>query len=486
MTTLSSIAALQTRRFYVGGAWVDPIGRDTVPVVDPSTEETIATIALGEAADVDRAVAAARAAFESFSTTSVAERIALLERIAAVYATRMEEIAATVSREMGAPISIARGSHAPQGLAHLTEMIAVLRDFPFAKQRETTRIVREPIGVCGLITPWNWPLNQIACKVAPALAAGCTVVLKPSEMAPLNALIFAEILHEAGVPPGVFNLVNGAGPAVGEALARHPDIDFISITGSNRAGVAVAKAAADTVKRVAQELGGKSACIVLDDADAGAVAHEITLRTLRNSGQSCAALTRLLVPAGREAEAMAAAREAAASVLVGDPRLEETQMGPVASLAQYRRVQDYIAAGIEEGAKLVAGGLGRPDGMTRGAFVRPTVFAGVTPAMRIAQEEIFGPVLCIMPYTDEDDAVRIANATRYGLSGAVRSPDRARAIRVARRLRTGMVHVNATQPDYGAPFGGYKQSGNGREWSAYGLEEFLETKALFGVTADDA
>jgi aldehyde dehydrogenase (NAD+) len=476
---------LQTGRFYIGGAWVAPAGSGAAPVVDPSTEESIANIALGNGTDVDRAVAAARTAFERYARTGVAERIALLERIAAVYERRMGEIAATISREMGAPIAIARGSHAPQGLVHLRATIEALRVFPMTEQRAMTRIVREPVGVCALITPWNWPMNQIACKVAPALAAGCTMVLKPSEMAPLNALIFAEILDEAGVPPGVFNLVNGAGPEVGEALARHPEIDFISITGSNRAGVAVAKAAADTVKRVAQELGGKSACIVLDDCDVEAVAEEIMRRTLRNSGQSCAALTRLLVPAARQDAAIAGVQRAAASVVIGDPCLETTELGPVASRAQYDRVQGFIADGIAEGAVLVAGGPGRPAGLARGAYVRPTAFAGVRADMRIAQEEIFGPVLCILPYADEHEAVRIANATRYGLSGAVRSPDRARAIAVARRLRTGMVHVNATQPDYGAPFGGYRQSGNGREWGAYGLEEFLETKALFGVTADD-
>jgi aldehyde dehydrogenase (NAD+) len=469
--------------FYIGGAWVAPHGRDRSVVVNPATEEPFAEIVLGDETDVARAVAAARGAFETYSQTSVADRIALLERILAVYTSRQEEMAQIVSREMGAPIAIARGAHAPQGIGHLEAAIAALKEHPFEVRRPTARIVQEPIGVAALITPWNWPVNQVACKVAPALAAGCTMVLKPSEIAPLNAHLFAEILDEAGVPPGVFNLVDGAGPVAGEALARHPDIDMISITGSNRAGIAVAKAAADTVKRVAQELGGKSACILLDDVDIEVESRAVAARVFRNSGQSCAAWTRLLVPAAAQDAAIAGARAAAAAVIVGDPSDEATMMGPVASMTQYERVQGYIRKGIAEGAIVAAGGPDRPDGLTRGAFVRPTIFAHVRPQMVIAQEEIFGPVLAIIPYRDEDDAVAIANGTIYGLSGAVRSPDGKRALAVARRLRTGMVHVNETVTDYGAPFGGYRRSGNGREWGAYGLEEYLETKAIFGKDA---
>ncbi|HEX2590332.1 MAG TPA: aldehyde dehydrogenase family protein, partial [Rhizomicrobium sp.] len=397
---------------------------------------------------------------------------------------RMEDIAQSISREMGAPIAIARGSHAPQGLGHFREAIAVLKTFRFEEPQNDGRVVREPIGVAALITPWNWPMNQMACKIAPGLAAGCTMVLKPSEIAPLSGHILAEVLHDAGVPPGVFNLVDGLGPEVGEILARHPDVDMISITGSNRAGAAVAKAAADSVKRVSQELGGKSACIVLDDVDAPAIAREITLRTMRNSGQSCAALTRLLVPAKHHAAAVEAAAKATTEIVIGDPADEATTLGPVSSSAQYDRVQGYIAKGIEEGAIVAAGGPGKPQGFEHGAYVRPTVFANVRNDMVIAQDEIFGPVICIIPYETEDDAIRIANASRYGLSGMVRSASRERALKVARRIRTGMIHVNETKPDPGAPFGGYKHSGNGREWGRWGLEEFLETKMIFGAPLD--
>ena len=469
------------RHFYLDGAWAEPAGTTTLAVSNPANGRTIATISLGTAADVERAVGAARAAFDSWSATGIGERAAMLERIIAVYQTRMDDIARTISREMGAPISIARGSHAEQGLGHLREALALLRCYPFGHERSGSRVVREAIGVCALITPWNWPMNQIGCKIAPALATGCTMVLKPSELAPLSAHIVAEILHEAGLPRGVFNLVDGLGPEVGEALARHPAVDMISITGSNRAGAAVARAAADSFKRVSQELGGKSACIVLDDADVAAVAHELTLRLMRNSGQSCAALTRLLVPAGMQHLAQDAARAAVGEIVIGDPSLPETMLGPVVSEAQYRRIQGFIASGIEQGATLIAGGPGKPEGFENGAWVRPTVFADVSSEMTIAQEEIFGPVLCIMPYRDERDALRIANGTRYGLSGMVRSADAQRALRIAQCMRTGMVHINETKPDYGAPFGGYRHSGNGREWGEWGFGEFLETKVIFGA-----
>lgn len=465
-------------RFYIDGKWAAPDSAQTLAVFNPATEQAIAHVALANQTDVDRAVAAAKAAFASYSLTPVSERIALLERVIAEYAKRQDEIADIVSREMGAPRFIARGSHAPQGIAHLREMASTLKTFAFEVPRPASRIVHEPIGVCALITAWNWPMTLIACKVGPALAAGCTMILKPSEAAPLSAHLFAEILDQAGVPPGVFNLIDGDGPGAGEALARHRDVDMVSITASNAAGVAVAKAAAPTVKRVTQELGGKSACISLDDDDIEATAYATMIRLCRNSGQSCAALTRLLVPARRQDDAVRGAVRAASEIVVGDPLSQATTMGPVVNGAQFARIQRFIEAGRAQNAALVAGGPGRPDGLTLGHFVRPTVFANVTSDMVIAQQEIFGPVLCIMPYRDEDDAVRIANSTCYGLSGAVRSADPERAERVGRRLRTGMVYLTDSAADLGAPFGGYRQSGNGREWGAYGLSEYLETKVL--------
>ncbi|MFT3723363.1 MAG: aldehyde dehydrogenase family protein [Hyphomonadaceae bacterium] len=472
-------------QFYIDGKWVAPNATRTVPVSNPANEQTIAHVTLASRTDVDRAVAAAKAAFETYGATSIIERMALLERILDVYARRQDEIADIVSREMGAPVFIARGSHAPQGIAHLRETLAALKTFAFEIQRPTSRIVYEPIGVCGLITAWNWPMTLIACKVGPALAAGCTLVLKPSEVAPLCAHLFAEILDEAGVPPGVFNLIDGEGAEAGDALVRHPDVDMVSITASNAAGVAVAKAAAPTVKRVTQELGGKSACISLDDDDIEATAYASMARLCRNSGQSCAALTRLLVPARFQEEAARGAARAASEIVIGDPQAQSTTMGPVVNAAQFARIQRYIETGLAQGARLVAGGLGKPAGLTSGHFVRPTVFADVTPDMVIAQEEIFGPVLSIMPYRDEDDAVRIANGTVYGLSGAVRSADPRRAQMIGRRLRTGMVFLTDSPADLGAPFGGYRQSGNGREWGAHGLSEYLEAKVLVGGAFED-
>ena len=430
---------------------------------------------------MDRAVAAARRAFETFGRSSREERIALLERIAAVYEKRLAEIAEAISQEMGAPMSLARAAQAPAGLAHLKQTLGVLKDYPFSEAKGTTRILREPVGVCGLITPWNWPMNQIMCKVAPALAAGCTMVLKPSEIAPLSGIMTAQVLHEAGVPAGIFNLVNGEGPVVGAAMAAHPGIDMMSFTGSTRAGTQVAKAAADTVKRVAQELGGKSANILLDDADFPRMVKHGVRACFNNSGQSCNAPTRMLVPRARLDEAVAIAKETADATVVGDPQGEKTNLGPVASKTQFEKVQKLIEKGIAEGADLVAGGPGRPQGLDRGYFVRPTVFGNVRNEMTIAREEIFGPVLCILPYDTEDDAVRIANDTPYGLSGYVSSGDPERAFRVASRLRTGNVHLNGATVDYSAPFGGYKQSGNGREWGEFGFEEFLEVKAVMGV-----
>ena len=468
------------RKFYIDGKWVDPAKANDFPVVNPANEEPIATISLGSGADIDRAVAAAKRAFESYSETSPQERLDLLRRIIEVYQSKMEQMAAAISEEMGAPSSLSRKAQAPAGLGHLLETVKVLEHFKFEELKGSTLMRKEPIGVCGLITPWNWPMNQIVCKVAPALAAGCTMVLKPSEMAPLSAYLFAQILDEAGVPPGVFNLVNGDGPTVGVAISSHPDVAMVSFTGSTRAGVAVAVAAAPTVKRVTQELGGKSANILLDDADFEKAVKQGVQECFRNTGQSCNAPTRMLVPRARMAEVIAAARQASETTKVGDPLAEDTGVGPLASKAQFDKVQRLINKGIDEGAKLIAGGPGRPEGIGKGYFVKPTVFADVSNDMTIAREEIFGPVLCIIPYEDEDEAVRIANDTPYGLSGFVTSGNKERAVRVAKRLRSGNVHINGARIDFGGCFGGYKQSGNGREWGEAGLEEFLELKAIFG------
>ncbi len=470
-------------QFYIDGAWRAPHGTTRVDVIDPSTEQPFASIAMGSAQDVDDAVAAARRAFARFGVSTREEREALLERVIAVYERRQGELAEAISREMGAPMALARQAHAAAGLAHLREALSVLREHAFDEVVNKTRVVREPVGVCALITPWNWPMNQVGCKVAAALAAGCTMVLKPSELSPISALIFAEILDEAGVPPGVFNLVNGDGAVVGTRMASHPDVDMVSFTGSTRAGVLVAKAAADSVKRVHQELGGKSPNIVLGDADfKRAVTHGVRA-CFNNSGQSCNAPTRLLVPKDRHAEAVAIAREVAAQVVVGDPRTEGTVLGPVISAAQFAKIQGLIQQGIDEGAELVAGGTGRPEGLGTGYYVKPTIFAGVRNDMAIAREEVFGPVLAILPYDDEDDAVAIANDTVYGLSSYVSSGDLEHARRVARRLRAGMVHINGAGVDRAAAFGGYKQSGNGREWGRFGIEDFLEIKSMFGHEA---
>lgn len=467
------------KQFYIDGQWVDPISKDTLDVINPATEESITQIAMGNAQDVDRAVAAAKKAFETFSQTSVDERAALLEKIIEVYKTRMGDIATTVSQEMGAPISLANAAQAPAGLGHLMYTLNALKSFQFEEDEGSARIVREPIGVVGLITPWNWPLNQIAAKVAPAIAAGCTMVLKPTEIAPLNAVIFAEILDEAGVPAGVFNLVNGDGPSVGVAMSSHPDIDMMSFTGSTRAGISVAQEGAKTVKRVHQELGGKSPNIILDDANFEEAVSRDMVGMCMNTGQSCNAPTRMLVPEARMDEAASIAKAAAESIKVGDPAQEDTNVGPLVSAAQFEKVQGLIQKGIDEGAKLQTGGVGRPDGMNRGYFVKPTVFSHVTNDMTIAEEEIFGPVLSLIGYKDEEDAVRIANDTVYGLSAYI-SGSEERAKKIARRLRAGNIHLNGAPVNPGAPFGGYKQSGNGREFSKWGLGEFLETKAILG------
>jgi aldehyde dehydrogenase (NAD+) len=467
-------------KFYIDGAWVDPVAPRTLDVINPATEESVAKISLGAAADVDRAVKAARAAFPAYSHTSREERIALLQRITEAYKARYDDIAKAISMEMGAPTFLATKAQAATGLGHLNQMITVLKTYEFEHLEGRTLIVREPIGVCGFITPWNWPINQIMCKVAPALAAGCTMVLKPSEIAPLNAILFAEVLHAAGVPKGVFNLVNGDGPTVGQAIAAHPGVDLVSFTGSTRAGILVAKAAADTVKRVHQELGGKSANIVLPDADLKKAVSDGVKNCFRNSGQSCNAPTRMFVHADQHDDAVAVARETAEAVKVGSPEAGDTVIGPVVSETQFNKIQRLIETGVREGATLVTGGPGRPEGLERGYYVKPTVFANVTPEMTIAREEIFGPVLSILPYQTEDQVIELANDTVYGLAGYVQSGDIAHARRVASELRAGQISVNGAPGDMAAPFGGYKQSGNGREWGKYGFEEFLEIKAVLG------
>jgi aldehyde dehydrogenase (NAD+) len=467
--------------FYIDGSWMEPLGGTRLPVIDPSTEQQIGEIALGTEADVDRAVAAARRAFPAFSTTSVAERTALLERIADGIQARRDELADVISREMGAPITFAREAQAASGVNHFRQMRATLEAYEFDAMQGTTLVAREAIGIAGMITPWNWPINQIACKVAPALAAGCTIVLKPSELAPLSPLIFTDILAEAGVPAGVFNLVNGDGPTVGQAIARHPDIDMVSFTGSTRGGTAVAAAAAATVKRVTQELGGKAPNILLPDVDFAKAVPPGVARCFGNAGQSCSAATRMLVPADRQAEVVASAKTAAATWRVGAPADPTTTMGPLVSKVQFEKVQRLIETGIAEGATLVCGGPGRPEGLERGCYVRPTIFADVKNGMAIAQEEIFGPVLVIIPYRTIDEAVAIANDTPYGLSAYVQGADKSRALAVARRIRAGNVHVNYPPLDRSAPFGGYKRSGNGREWGRFGLEEYLEIKAVIGA-----
>ncbi|MBN9451329.1 MAG: aldehyde dehydrogenase family protein [Bosea sp.] len=466
--------------FYIDGRWVPGEGSATLAVIDPSTEKAYAEIALGSVTDIDKAVMAARKAFAAFAGTSRHERMELLEAIIAEYEKRQDEMAEVISREMGAPINLARRAQAAAGREHLSQALAALRNYTFETHINNVLVTREPIGVCGFITPWNWPMNQIACKVGPALATGCTMVLKPSEVAPMSALLFSEIMHAAGVPAGVYNMVNGDGATAGDALSRHPEVDMVSFTGSTRAGILVAKAAADTVKRVHQELGGKSPNILLDDADFEQAVTRGVLGCFGNTGQSCNAPTRLLVPADRQAEVIEIAARVAATVSVGDPRSAQTTMGPVVSALQFERIQRLIEVGIAEGATLVAGGLGRPEGLETGYYVRPTIFADVDNQMSIARDEIFGPVLSILPYRSEEEAVAIANDTVYGLSSYVTSSDIERARGLARSIRAGMVHINGAPIDSAAPFGGYRQSGNGREGGVFGFEDFLEVKSIFG------
>mgnify|MGYP003702039879 CR=1 FL=1 len=475
---------LRKTDFYIDGKWVAPESPRELEVVNPSDETAFAVISMGSEADVDKAVAAASKAFASWSQTSREERLSYLEKLLAVYEKRSADMAKTISMEMGAPITLATQAQAASGWGHIKAFIRTLKnyefDHPLNEKVKSEHIAHEPVGVCGLITPWNWPMNQITLKVVPAIAAGCTVILKPSEIAPLNAVLFAEIMHEAGFPAGVFNLINGDGPSVGEAMSRHPGIDMMSFTGSTRAGVAVQKASADTVKRVALELGGKSPNIVFADADIGKAVKRGALHCFNNTGQSCNAPTRMLVERSVYDAAVEVATETANNCKVGDPAEEGNHIGPLVSQMQFDKVQALIQKGMDEGARLTAGGTGRPDGMNRGYFVKPTVFADVSNDMTIAREEIFGPVLTMIPFDTEEEAIAIANDTPYGLAAYVQSGDQARAQKVARRLRAGMVLINGAQRPGGSPFGGYKMSGNGREGGEWGLEDFLEVKAISG------
>lgn len=473
---------------YINGQWGAPHGTKVIDVIDPATEEPCAQLRLGDAQDVDRAVAAAQAAFASWSRSSRDERIELMQSIKSVFERRIHEVAEAITLEMGAPNWLALKAQAARAPGHLNAAIEALQTFPFHEDRGSSRVLREPIGVCGFITPWNWPMNQIFCKLSPAIATGCTAVWKPSEVAPLSAHVLMDILDEAGLPAGVLNLVHGDGPTVGAAISAHPGVDMVSFTGSTRAGIAVAKAAADTVKRVSQELGGKSANIIMDDLDgegfAQAVMHGTQTMCL-NSGQNCNAPSRMLVPQHRMDEAKQVAAQVANGIRVGNPKSDDLVMGPVVSEAQWSKIQGLIEQGIAEGAEIAAGGPGRPEDLNRGYYVRPTVFANVTNDMTIAREEIFGPVLCMIGYADAEDAIAIANDTDYGLSGYVSgaNPDKVRE--TAARLRTGMVHLNGAMPDFNMPFGGYKQSGNGREWGVNGFEEYLETKSVLGFAPAD-
>ncbi|WP_308340304.1 aldehyde dehydrogenase family protein [Variovorax sp. ZS18.2.2] len=470
---------------YINGAWVEADAATAVAIIDPATEDALGRVGMADAQTVERAVDAARRAFDGAKTPPAAERAAWLQRVIAAYQPRLAEFAATISREMGAPIGLCEAAQAPVALGHLAQMLSVLETFPFEKTVGSTRVLREPVGVCGLITPWNWPIHQVICKVLPALAAGCTVVLKPSEYSPMSANLLAEVLHAAGTPPGVFNLVHGAAQ-VGQLLAEHPAVDMVSFTGSTPAGIDVARRAAATVKRVHQELGGKSAFIVLPDSNLERAVENCVRACYVNSGQSCNAPTRLLVPAAVAERAAAIAGRIASGMVVGHPADPATEIGPLVNARQFQRVQGLIQSGIDEGAKLVCGGVGRPAERSTGYFVRPTVFADVTEAMRIAREEIFGPVLSIIAYGCEEDAVRIANATDTGLAGYVWSDDVAHAQRIGVRLRVGNVHINDAGPDLAAPFGGYKRSGNGREFGEFGLDAFLEHKAMLGIAIETA
>ncbi|HEY9280026.1 MAG TPA: aldehyde dehydrogenase family protein [Eoetvoesiella sp.] len=475
---------MHLEHFYIDGKWVDPVDPYLFDVINPSTEKTIAQIAMGNALDVDRAVKAARAAFLEYSESPVAYRVELLKKVLDIYKRRYDEFAELISQEMGAPITFSKSSQAIRGVAHLTEIIKALEQFEFEAQTDTTLIRHEAIGVCSLITPWNWPVNQVMVKVAPALAAGCTVILKPSEYSPLSALLFAEVIDEAGVPPGVFNLINGDGANVGARMSSHPDVEMVSFTGSTQAGIKVALSAAETVKRVTQELGGKSANILLDDVDLVQAVSKGVAACFTNSGQSCSIPTRMLIPAHLMDEAIQIAKKAADQYVVGPANDPASQLGPVVNSKQFSSIQGHIQSGISDGATLVTGGLGRPDHCPVGYFIKPTIFANVSPAMAIAQEEIFGPVLAMIPYSSEQEAIEIANNTEYGLAAYVQGQDLERVRRVAFKLRAGGVHLNYPAADFSAPFGGYKQSGNGREWGEHGLREYLEVKSIVGYAVE--
>jgi aldehyde dehydrogenase (NAD+) len=471
---------LKTSQFYIGGKWVAPSSQNTIAVINPATEDQVAEIAAGTKVDIDRAVAAAFSAFPSYSRATKAERVELLEAILEQYLKRREDLAEAITKEMGSPLAFSRSAQVWAGEAHLEAHIAALKAFEFEKPLGRTSVVYEAVGVCGLITPWNWPMNQVLCKVAPALAAGCTMVLKPSEASPLSALIFAEIMHAAGVPAGVFNLVNGDGVNAGDALSRHVNVDMMSFTGSTRAGILIAKAAADTVKRVAQEMGGKSPNIILDDADLEAAVTGGVNACFANSGQSCDAPTRMLVPRHMHSAALEIAAAAAKVHVTGNPLDDKTTLGPVVNRTQFEKIQALIQTGIDEGATIVAGGAGRPNGLNRGFYVKPTIFGDVTNDMTVAREEIFGPVLSIMPYDSDEDAIRIGNDTVYGLAAYIQSSNPERALAVANEIRAGTVNLGYPDWDLFAPFGGFKQSGNGREYSSYGMHDFLEAKAIIG------
>ena len=467
-------------QFYIDGNWVDPVGNQKLDVINPATEETVGQLSLGSEKDVDLAVSAAKKAFGTFSRTSVVERLELLTEIRNIYKRRYNEVAEAILTEMGAPITLASGAQSSVGLAHLKTAIRVLNDKEFEYKHNNMLIREEPIGVCGLITPWNWPINQVVSKLAPCLAAGCTSVLKPSEISPLSAIIFAEIMHEAGTPAGVFNMVHGYGPIVGEAMSKHPNIDMMSFTGSTRGGVSVAKSSAETVKRVSQELGGKSPNIILDDACFEQSVSRGVSGCMNNTGQSCNAPTRMLVPKNRHDEAAQIAKRVAESMKTGDPKSNDTDIGPLVSETQLKKVQKLVESGINSEATLVTGGVGKPAGLNKGYYVKPTVFSNVHNQMEIAKEEIFGPVLSIIPYANDSDAIDIANDTEYGLAAYVSGENPEKMMFFARNLNAGQIHLNYMSGGSDAPFGGFKKSGNGREKAEWGLDEFLEVKAIMG------
>jgi len=468
-------------QFYINGKWVDPVRPSKLQVINPATEKSVGEISVGSALDIDNAVSAARSAFKSFSKTAISERIELLSEIRNVYKKRFNEIAEAIMTEMGAPINLASGAQASVGMSHLKTAIRVLEKTKFEYTHNNLIIRKEPIGVCGLITPWNWPINQVVSKLAPCIAAGCTSILKPSEIAPLSAIIIAEIIHEAGAPNGVFNMVHGYGPVVGEAMSNHQDIDMMSFTGSTRGGIAVATSSAKTVKRVSQELGGKSPNIIIDDTKFNESVTRGVSGCMSNTGQSCNAPTRMLVPAHRHDEALEIAKLAAESMTTGDPKLPSTDIGPLVSETQFKKVQDLLKSGIESKATLVTGGVGKPDGLETGYFVKPTIFGNVSNDMEIAQEEIFGPVLSIIPYETDEEAVAIANDTEYGLAAYVAGDNKEKLMYFARNLNAGQIHLNYASGGADAPFGGFKKSGNGREKAEWGLDEFLEIKAIMGT-----